>query len=85
MLGRPIHTLLDDEGPRRRPAGRRKAEAAGQPGRKRRRESQLITRFGRCRSVDVIREPFNGLDGHTYVLLLISDISERRRARAGAA
>ena len=81
LLGRPIHTLLEDEGP-----------AAGQPepdapppaaARKRRRENQLITRFGRCRSVDVIREPFNGLDGHTYVLLLISDISERRRnARA---
>ena len=55
---------------------------AAQPptARKRRRENQLITRFGRCRSVDVIREPFNGLDGHTYALLLISDISERRRA-----
>ncbi len=84
LLGRPIHTLLEEESPadaqptpasQPLPPGKSKSG-----GKKRRRESQLITRFGRCRTVDVIREPFNGLDGHTYALLLVSDISDRRRA-----
>ncbi|UEM01926.1 PAS domain S-box protein [Skermanella rosea] len=78
LLGRPIETLLAGE-----------AAAAAQPGpppgqeaprkRTRLRERQLVTRFGRTRGVEVIREPFVGLDGQTYVLLLLTDVSERRR------
>jgi PAS domain S-box-containing protein len=83
LLGRPIHTLLEDEGPAAVEPDAKPDVKPAATARKRRRENQLITRFGRCRNVDVIREPFNGLDGHTYVLLLINDISERRRnARA---
>ena len=55
LLGRPIHTLLEDEVPvEDQPEVNAEPPAAG---RKSRRENQIITRFGRCRSVDVIREP----------------------------
>jgi PAS domain S-box-containing protein len=84
LLGRPIGALLEEESRTDaqpiRQSQRTRPEKTRPDGRKRRRESQLITRFGRSRTVDVIREPFNGLDGHTYALLLITDISERRRA-----
>jgi PAS domain S-box-containing protein len=81
LLGRPMDTLLDEGDGADCPQPVSNQPVSNQPGSKKRsRESQIITRFGRYRGVDVIREPFNGLDGHTYTLLLISDISERRRA-----
>ncbi|WP_192499012.1 PAS domain S-box protein [Skermanella pratensis] len=79
LLGRPIDTLLAGESapPVTQPARSPGQEAPRTP--TRRRERQLVTRFGRTRGVEVIREPFVGLDGQSYMLLLMTDVSERRR------